>query len=390
MNTPFSPWPSYTDEEVAAVSDVLKSGRVNYWTGDLCRRFEQSFAEWVGTQHAVAVANGTVALDLALRALDVGPGDEVVTTPRTFLASASSIVSVGAVPVFADVDAQTQNITADSIRAVLSPRTKAIVCVHLGGLPCDMDPIMVLAEEKGLKVIEDCAQAHGARYRGRSVGSIGHVGAWSFCQDKIMTTGGEGGMVTTDDPSLRDFMWSYKDHGKSWEGVYRRTHPPGPRLIHDRFGTNWRMIEMQAAIGLIQLKRMSEWNARRAGIAGRLSDALQHCAAVRVPPTPADVVHAWYRFYAFVEADRLRQGWTRDRIIETVNNEGVPCLHGTASEIYLERAFDGTGWRPDVRLPIARRLGETSIALLVHPTLSDEEVEKSAYVLRRVLVGAAA
>ena len=390
LNTPFSPWPSFTREEVDAVAATLASNKVNYWTGDRCREFEKQFAEWAGTKHAVALTNGTVALDVALKALGIGRGDEVITTSRTFLASASCIVMAGAIPVFADVDPDSQNITAETIAAVLTPQTRAIICVHLGGMPCDMDPIMALAEQHGLKVIEDCAQAHGAQYRGRSVGSIGHVGAWSFCQDKIMTTGGEGGMVTTNDPDLSSFMWSYKDHGKSLEAIHERAHPPGPRLVHDTFGTNWRMIEMQAVIGLIQLERMSDWTARRTVIASALMDVCGRHDLVRTPPVPNHSVHAWYRFYAFVRPERLAGGWSRDRIIEAVNAAGVPCFHGSASEIYLERAFDGTGWRPAERLPTARRLGETAVAMLVHPTLTDAEVEKACSVLDAVLTEATA
>lgn len=390
LNTPFSPWPSFSPEEVQAVADVVASNRVNYWTGDRCRTFETRFAEWAGTTHAVALANGTLALEVALKALGIGPGDEVITTPRTFLASASCIVTAGAVPVFADVDPDSQAITADTIRAAMTERTRAVICVHLGGMPCDMDPIMALAEQHDLKIIEDCAQAHGARYRGRSIGSIGHIGAWSFCQDKIMTTGGEGGMVTTDDPALWDFMWSYKDHGKSWQGVYERSHPPGPRLVHDSFGSNYRMIEMQAAIGLIQLERMVGWTARRTEIALKLAEACAPYSAVRVPLPPEHVTHAWYRFYAFVRPDQLAEGWTRDRIIEEINALGVPCFHGSASEVYLEAAFDGTGWRPPQRLPVARQLGETSIAFLTHPTLTDDEVSKTAEAIRTVLGRASA
>lgn len=388
LNTPFSPWPCYTTEEAEAIAQTLVSNKVNYWTGDRCREFERRFAEWTGTRYAVALANGTLALDAALKALQIGPGDEVITTPRTFLASASCIVTAGARPVFADVDLNSQNITADTISAVLTPRTKAIICVHLGGMPCDMDPIMELAEARGLKVIEDCAQAHGARYKGRSVGAIGHVGAWSFCQDKIMTTGGEGGMVTTNDPALWNFMWSYKDHGKSWEAVYERQHPPGPRLVHDSFGTNWRMLEMQAVLGLLQLDKMAHWHRRRAEIAEALGRACRRHDLLRVPEVPADVKHAWYRFYAFLRPERLAPGWTRNRILDEISKAGVPCMHGSAPEIYLERAFDGTGFRPAERLPAARELGETSICLLTHPTLTDEEVLKTVATIDAVFRGA--
>jgi len=384
LNTPFSPWPSYSPDEIEAVAAVLRSNRVNYWTGDLCRTFERRFADWVGTEHAVALSNGTVALDAALAALKVGPGDEVITTPRTFVASASSIAMTGATPVFADVDADTQGVSAATIRPVLTPRTRAVICVHLGGMPCDMDPIMDLSARHGFKVIEDCAQAHGARYRGASVGALGHIGAWSFCQDKIMTTGGEGGMITTDDPDVWSAVWSYKDHGKTWEAMYEREHPPGPRLVHDRLGTNGRMIEMQAAIGLIQLDRMAGWTARRAEIAGRILAACARWPALRVPPVSGDVTHGWYRAYAFVAPDRLAPGWSRDRIIAAINALGVPCLQGSAPEVYLERAFDAVG-RPAQRLPVARLLGETGLCFLVHPTLTDDEIDQTVAAVDTVM-----
>lgn len=238
LNTPFSPWPSFTQEEADVVSRIVLSNKVNYWTGTEGREFEKEFADWADSKFAVALANGTLALDAALKALDVSEGDEVITSPRTFLASASCIVTVGATPVFADVDLNNQTISAESIKAVLTPKTKAVIVVHLAGMPAEMDDIMELSKEHGFYVIEDCAQAHGAKYKGKSVGSIGHVGAWSFCQDKIMTTGGEGGMVTTNSQKLWNKMWSYKDHGKSFDAVYNRKHPQGFRWLHDSFGTN--------------------------------------------------------------------------------------------------------------------------------------------------------
>lgn len=385
LNTQFSPWPSFTEEEADAVRNIILSNRVNYWTGDAGRNFEKEFAQWVGVSYAVALANSTLALDVALKALGIGVGDEVVVTSRTFLASVSSIVLTGAVPIFADVDADSQNVTAESIERVLTARTKAIICVHLSGWPCDMDPIMALARDRGLRVIEDCAQAHGALYKGRSVGSIGDIGAWSFCQDKIMTTGGEGGMVTTNDRDLWSQMWSYKDHGKSWEAVYERQHPPGFRWVHESFGTNWRMLEVQAEIGRIQLKKMPEWKARRAANAEKLIESLVSCSALRVPVPPPDIEHAWYKFYAFVHHEALAEGWSRDRIMAEVNAQGVPCYSGSCSEVYLEKAFDGTGWRPQDRLPVARLLGDSSLMLLVHPTLTDTEIEKAAETVRAVV-----
>ncbi|RRW30807.1 DegT/DnrJ/EryC1/StrS family aminotransferase [Ectopseudomonas oleovorans] len=389
LNTPFSPWPSFTQEEADAVSRTLLSNKVNYWTGSECREFEREFAAYFGSEYAIALGNGTLALDVAFKALNIGAGDEVVVTSRTFLASVSSIVLAGAVPVFADVDCDSQNITAESIRAVLTSRTKAIVCVHLAGWPCDMDSIMALAEANGLYVIEDCAQAHGAFYKGRSVGSIGHIGAWSFCQDKIMTTGGEGGMVTTNDRKLWSKMWSFKDHGKSWEAVYERQHPPGFRWLHESFGTNWRMTELQAVIGRIQLKCMPEWTRIRNEYAAKIWGAARECVALRVPVISADIQHAAYKCYVFVEPEQLNDGWDRDRIMAEVNARGVPCFSGSCSEVYLEKAFDNTGFRPAERLPVAKELGETSLMFLVHPTLMQAEVNKTCTVLREVMALAA-
>ena len=385
LNTPFSPWPSFTEEEANAARDVILSNKVNYWTGQETRSFEKEFAAWSGTEYAVALANGTVALDLALKALGIGAGDEVIVTSRTFLASVSSIVNAGAIPVFADVDLDSQNFTADTIRSVLTPRTKALICVHLAGWPCDMDPIMALANEHGLKVIEDCAQAHGAYYKGRPVGSIGHIGAWSFCQDKIMTTGGEGGMVTTNDRQLWADMWAYKDHGKSWEAVYEREHAPGFRWLHESFGTNWRMLEVQAVIGRIQLRRMQDWHRARLDNALAIWTAARLLPALRVPDLPDDEVHAAYKCYVFVRPQCLKPDWSRDRILNEIIARGVPAFSGSCSEVYLEKAFDNTDWRPAQRLANARELGETSMMFMVHPTLTGEEIGLTCRVISDVV-----
>ena len=378
-------WPSFTKAEADKVSKVLLSNKVNYWTGTEGRAFEKEFAEFADSEYAIAVANGTVALDLALYALGIGEGDEVVVTPRTFIASISSIVNAGAIPVFADVDLDSQNISPETVRKVLSPKTKAIVCVHLAGWPCDMDGFMTLADEEGLKVIEDCAQAHGAKYKGRPVGSIGHAGAWSFCQDKIMTTGGEGGMVTTNDKDFWQRMWSYKDHGKSYDAVYLKAHPPGFRWVHESFGTNWRLTEMQSAIGRIQLQRMSEWSRRRSENAAAISEVCNQYDFLRVPNLPSDISHAFYKFYAFVVPENLPSGWSRDRIIEALSDSGVPCMQGSCSEVYLEKAFDGHPSKPAERLPVARFLGDTSLMFMVHPTIEPGHLTGYCDAIDRVL-----
>ncbi|OBX62460.1 aminotransferase [Moraxella osloensis] len=388
LNTQFSPWPSFTQEEADAVSQVLLSNKVNYWTGTECREFEKEFAAWAGTDYAVALGNGTLALDVALQAMGIGEGDEVIVTPRSFIASVSTVVNAGAMPVFADVDNNTGNISATTIAPKITDKTKAIICVHLAGWPCDMDEIMALAKQHNLWVIEDCAQAHGAKYKGKPVGSIGHVGAWSFCQDKIMTTGGEGGMVTTNDKALWQKMWEYKDHGKNYDSIYHKQHPPGFRWLHDSFGTNWRMMEMQAVIGRIQLKKMAEWTKIRTQNAKILRDALTQFAGeqqfLRIPDIEfhqvmgGDSVHAYYKYYVYVIPENLPENINRDSILNALNEKKIPCFSGACSEIYLEKAFDNHPSRPNARLTVAKELGETSLMFLIHPTLTTTEMQTIA------------
>jgi dTDP-4-amino-4,6-dideoxygalactose transaminase len=385
INNHFSPWPSFTSEEADSVRDVLLSNKVNYWTGNECREFEKNFAVWSNSKYAIALGNGTLALDSALKALDVGAGDEVIVTSRTYISSVSSIVNAGAIPIFADVDLKSQNITPISIRPMITNKTKAIVCVHLAGWPCEMDEIMDLANEFNLHVIEDCAQAHGAKYKGKPVGSIGNIGCWSFCQDKIMTTGGEGGMVTTNDKSLWSKMWSYKDHGKSYEAVYEREHPEGFRWLNESFGTNWRMTEMQAVIGKIQLKKMKNWQTKRITNANQIWNAAKQCKGLCVPNIPDYIEHAAYKCYVFVKLKELKNGWDRDKIIKEINSLTVPCYFGACSEVYLEKAFDKTGFRPKERLANAKELGETSLVFLVHPTLTKDEIQQTCDAITSVM-----
>jgi len=381
----FAPWPFFSQEEIDAVAAVLRSGKVNYWTGEEVRLFEKEFAAFSGCEHAIALANGTVALELALYALNIGPGDEVVVPCRTFIASASSVVARGGTPVMADVDPVSQNITAAAIERVLTPRTKAVIVVHLAGWPCDMDPILELAERHGLKVIEDCAQAHGAMYKGRAVGSLGDLAAFSFCQDKIMTTGGEGGMLTTSDRALWERAWAYKDHGKSHEKISSTQQPAGFRWLHDSFGTNWRLTEMQAAIGRIQLKKLPEWRRQRQQHARLLNSFFSGFSALRVTLPPSGIEHAYYKYYAFVRTEQLKLGWDRDRIQKEIVELGVPCFSGSCSEIYLEKAFENEGLQPEDRMPVAMELGRTSLMFQVHPTLTRANMVEMCHAVETVM-----
>ena len=406
---PKAAWPYFEDDEVLAAAAVLRSGKINQWTGEEVEKFQQEFAAFCGVRHAIALSNGSVALDLALYALNIGPGDEVIVTPRSFVASVGCVALRGAKPVFADVHPDSQNITPESIRKAITPRTRAIVAVHLAGWPCDMDPILEIAEEYRLKVIEDCAQCHGAVYYSRwpgrdtavnhgapierdgvrlyprPTGSLGHMAAFSFCQDKIMTTGGEGGMLLTDDEALWEKAWAFKDHGKSYDAVCQQQHPPGFRWLHESFGTNGRMTEMQAAIGRRQLKKLPDWLTARRRNAAVLTEGFSRISGLRVTTPPLTVQHAYYKYYVFVRPEHLKAGWDRERIMKAVAAEGVPCFSGTCSEIYLEKAFDGNGLRPVERLPVARDLGETSLMFLVHHTLMEKDMETVAGAVLKIM-----
>jgi len=387
--SPLPTWPVFDDADAAAAAAVLRSGRVNYWTGDHGRAFEREFAAWAGASHAVAVANGTVALEIAMRALGIGPGDEVVVPSATFIATASAVVACGARPVVVDVDADSQALTADSVAGALTARTAAVVVVHVGGYPADTAALVALTESHGLHLVEDCAQAHGAARDGRRVGTVGTVAAWSFCQDKIMTTAGEGGAITTGDQALARRCWELKDHGKSHDAVHATDHAPGFRWLHHGFGTNARMTEVQSAVGRLQLPKLSGWVERRRANAAVLTESLQHQPALRLPVVPAGIEHAYYRFYAQVRPERLRPGWDRDRVVEAITAEGIACATGGCTEIYRERAFDRVG-RPAAPLAVAQWLGRSSLVLPVHPALEPSDVRDVVVAASKVLTEATA
>ena len=383
-NTAKGAWPFFDNDEIEAAVRVLRSGRVNYWTGQEGTSFEKEFATFVECKHAIALANGSVALECALKALGIGVNDEVITTSRTFIASASCATMIGARPVVADVDRESQNVTAETIHKVLTPRTRAIIAVHLAGWPCEMDEILALARERDIKVVEDCAQAHGATYKGKPIGSFGDVAAFSFCQDKIMTTAGEGGMVTTNSTDLWNLMWSLKDHGKSYDAVHRRKHAPGFRWLHESFGTNWRLTEFQSAIGRLQLQKLKGWVEARRSHVDLFSECFARLPGLRVTTPPQHIGHAYYKYYVFVRPGALKTGWNRDRIQAAICAQGIPCFSGSCSEIYLEKAFPPE-LKPKSRLPIARELGETSLMFQVHPTLGRDQILRASEVVKTVM-----
>ncbi|MFB2832726.1 DegT/DnrJ/EryC1/StrS family aminotransferase [Aeromonas jandaei] len=378
-------WPYYDEQVIESVTDVLRSGKVNSWTGDKVREFEHAFANYTQCKYAIAVANGTLALELALYSLGIGIEDEVIVTSRSFIASASAIIMRQATPVLADVDYHTQNITSQTIEKVLSSRTRAIIVVHLAGLPCDMDPIMDLANKNGIKVIEDCAQAHGACYKGRPVGSIGHIGAFSFCQDKIISTGGEGGMLVTNDHYYWEKAWSYKDHGKNYDTVFNVHHSPGYRWLHESFGTNWRLTEMQAAIGIVLLDRLPNWLKTRRKYADILTNALKNTPGIYIYQPKVEEFCSYYKFYILVKPQHLKPNWSRDRIMNEISNLGVPCFNTYAGPMNWEKAFANNGLEQQSALTESIRVGENCLQFLVHPTISEDDIHYTAEVIYYVM-----
>jgi dTDP-4-amino-4,6-dideoxygalactose transaminase len=379
-------WPAYAADEIEAVADLLRSGRVNQWTGDTVFAFERALTERFGGRHGIAVANGSLALELALRAFAIGPGDEVIVTPRTFVASAFCAMLVGATPVFADVDPESGNVTAETIAAVITERTKAIVPVHLAGWPADMPAIMALAGPRGIKVIEDCAQAVGAEIDGRSVGSFGDAAAFSFCQDKIISTAGEGGFTSFQDRAAWEWAWSFKDHGKSWEKVNTPPARPGFRWLHDRVGTNWRMPGPQAAIGLCQLAKLDEWVEARTRNALIWARALRRVPGLSVPLPRSGIRHAYYKLYLYLDPAAGVEA-RRDEILRRAGEADLKLFSGSCSEVYLERAFDALE-RPSC--PVAGSLGERSLMVEVHPTLDPERLERRAEALADIIASVTA
>lgn len=388
-NLPYPKWPSYENDEIQVALNTLLSGNVNYWTGNLGKEFEQAYANYVGCQYGIALSNGTVALELALRSLGVGVGDEVIVASRSYVASASCVLIVGATPVFSDVDADSGNISATTIEPLINHRTKAIIPVHVGGWPCDMQNIMDLAKKHNLFVIEDCAQAHGAKINHIPVGSWGHASIFSFCQDKIITTGGEGGMLLLNDVDAFKKAWAYKDIGRSYDAVFNRNHPEGFKWLTESTGSNYRMTEFQAAIGLRQLSKLDAWIDRRNSIATSMISIMKQFKFIEAPVVPEGYKNAFYRLYVkvnpqFVLSKNKTQN-LRDFMIKEFNTNGVPCFVGSCAEIYLEKLFQQGGFYPPNRYQNARNFSDNACCFLVHPTINDEQLKDISIRMQETL-----
>ncbi|MBT0667225.1 DegT/DnrJ/EryC1/StrS family aminotransferase [Novosphingobium profundi] len=379
-----SRWPCHEEDEIAAACAVLRTGRVNALVhGEHTREFAREFAAYVGMPSGVCVANGTVSLEIALKALGIGPGDEVIVPARSFFATASAVMASGASLAFADVEPVSQNIDPASVERLIGPRTRAVICVHLAGWPCDMDRLVGLCEAHGLSLIEDCAQAHGAQWRGRRVGAFGAAASFSFCTDKIMSTGGEGGLILLRDPAVWETAWSIKDHGKDHALLHDGQGRPGEfRYVHERPGSNHRMTEMQAALGRCQLAKLEGWLARRRENAEALHRALAGIPGLTLPAPPPHVRHAWYKFYVQLDEDQARR---RMAIIAALHERGIPAGSGACPDMSREHALARWPWRSDAGLATAQALGQRTLMFPCDQTLAASDMARMADALAQVL-----
>ena len=372
---PYPPWPVLGEEDIAAVAEVLRSGKLTQLTGGAVAAFEEAFASWHGVKHCVATSSGTSAIHTVLAALDIGPGDEVIVPAHTFIASATPVLHQRATPVFADVDERTFCVSPDSVAERITDRTKAIIAVHLNGHPADRDALHALAEPRGIAVIEDAAQAHGALYKGRKVGTIGRAGCFSFWEDKIITTGGEGGCVITDDDALAERMQRIRHHG---EGPVE-----GERAYyHLELGYNYRMSSLHAATGLVQLRHLEEYLDARRRNAAYLMERLSEIEAIEPPYVAPDCVHSYYKYIC-----RLRPevGVGIDWFVRAVAAEGLPVSRRYPTPLPRQPVFRGLNAGA---YPESERLAGELFTLLVHPTVTERDLDDVSEAIRKVCLRA--
>jgi dTDP-4-amino-4,6-dideoxygalactose transaminase len=389
-------YPRYNQYTLRKVQKVLKSGRVNYWTGHECKEFEREFTKYIENKYAVTLSNGSVALEIALKALNLKKRDEIIVSPRSFIISASCVLDLGLKPVFADVD-NNGNLSIKGIKKAYNKNVKAIILVHLNGLSCDLDPVLKFIKKNKIFLIEDCSQAHGAIYKDKKVGSFGHISTWSFCQDKIISTGGEGGMISTNNKKLWLKLWSLKDHGKNYKSVFYKKHKTGFRWLHDNLGSNYRMTEMQAAIGREQLKTLDNQLKIRNAIANiylnELKEYYQRYHLLQKPDFKCQTcpfkqnekkcnkcLHAFYRLNLFINKNKIKQ----IKLIEQLNKNKINCSVGSCPEIYREKIFKKLKFSPKKRLFNAKLLGETSIMFPIDPGRSMAKVKIEINSIKKI------
>ena len=376
-------WPNFSKNLISNIGRILGSGKINYTDGPYGIKFEKEFSKFVGNRYSIAVCNGTAALEVAIKSLRLPKNSEIIVPARSFFASASCIVNTGYIPVFADVNLLTQNILIDDIKKKITKRTKAIICVHLAGLPCDMNSIKKLANKKKIKIIEDCSQAHGASIDNKQVGSFGDISTWSFCNDKIMSTLGEGGMISTNKKKLYEICKRFINHGTNF-----KKNKKTEKFIYnkDYFGTNLRITEIQSYAGLEQLKNLKKIQKKKENISKSYFDLISKYQNYFDCYYPTKKIKsAWYRFYFFLKTDIKYYQKLRFKIIKDLRKNNLKCFTGSCPEIYLEKAFKKLNNIRPIRLKNCKILGETSIALEINHTLEYSQHKKKLLILKQVI-----
>ena len=388
--------PFYSSKSIQKIGPMLKSGKVNYWSGNEGKKFEKEFSNYLGNKYSVALSNGSVALEIALKALKLKKKDQIIVSPRSFIVSASCTINLGLKPIFADVD-NNGNLNIEGIKKAYNKNVKAIIVVHLNGLPCDLDPIIKFTKKNKIFLIEDCSQAHGAIYKGMKVGTFGDISTWSFCQDKIISTGGEGGLISTNNKKLWLKCWSLKDHGKNFNSVFFKKHKVGFRWLHDNFGSNYRMTEMQAILGRAQLKILDRQIKKRNIIANLYLDGLREyyekydilkkpnfnfkfSSSRKNKKLSGKSIHAFYRLNLFINKKKINQL----RLLEQFNLKNINCGVGSCPEIYREKVFKKFKFNPKKRLTNAKLLGETSITFPIDPNINFTKVKREILLIKKI------
>jgi dTDP-4-amino-4,6-dideoxygalactose transaminase len=363
-------WPYVSKQEHKIVSDVLKSNKLNYWTGLQCKSFEKEFSSFFGKKYGVSVCNASVALDISLRSLNLPQGSEIIVTPRSYVSSASCVLNNNLKPIFADIDINSQNLSPKSIEKKINKKTKAIILVHLSGYPCEMDKIVKIAKKNKILIIEDCSQSHGAKYRNKFTGSFGDIAIWSFCNDKIMNTLGEGGMICVNNEKIYKKIWSLKDCGKNLDKIMNKASNKFDfKWVHDSQGTNLRMTEVQAAVGRYQLRQLNNSIKIRQRNASIIYRALKNSKIAIIPKIPTYISHSFYRCYVLLDKKKINNKWSKTKMIKYLNSSGIECNSGSCPEIYREGVFKKFNGRIKARNN-ARSINQSTISFKVHPTIS--------------------
>ena len=376
-------WPQHSFDEIKKTISILKSGKTNYLYGNEGELFEREFAKFSDTKFAVALSNGTVALDLAIKSLNLKKNSEILVTPRSFIASASCILLNNLKPKFIDVESQSHNISSSHIIKNINKKTSAIICVHLGGMPCNMIEIMQIAKKYNLYVIEDCSQAHGAKINNKSVGSFGDIATWSFCYDKIISTAGEGGMITTNNKKLYEYCWSYKDHGKD-RYKYRLSKKVNDgkfKFLHDILGSNYRLTEIQSAIGRIQLKKIKKNKLRRNNISKLIIQKFKNSKLYSFQKSDFNYEHAYYRLYININKKNVLPKVYNLHFIKYLISNKISSGVGTSSEIYKEKSFKNLKVSSK-NFKNSQYLKKYSFAIFVNQSMSSKVAKKIIDILK--------